>query len=104
MGHDDGHRHAETAAVIGQGLGVVARRGGDDTALPLIPGQLHQSVQGASLLERAGEVQIVVLHPDIRAGQLGQAAGMADRGAVHLAGDTLLRGPNVVDSDGHESA
>src|SRR5690606_9068292 len=102
LGHDDGHGHAQTAAVIGQGLGVVAGRGGDDAALLLVRGQLQQPVQGAALLEAAGEVQIVELDPDLGAGQLRQAARVTDGRAVDLTGDTLLRRPDVVDGDGHE--
>ncbi|MNE42680.1 hypothetical protein D3C80_1368240 [compost metagenome] len=103
LGHDDGHRHAQAAAVIGQGLGVVAGRGGDDAALHLIRRQLQQPVQGAALLEAAGEVQVVELDPDLGAGQLRQAARIADGGAVHLAGDAGLRRANIVDGDGHEA-
>uniref|UniRef100_A0A0N5A4T1 LigA n=1 Tax=Parastrongyloides trichosuri TaxID=131310 RepID=A0A0N5A4T1_PARTI len=102
LGHDDGHRHAQAAAVIGQGLGVVAGRGGDDAALLLIRRQLQQPVQGAALLEAAGEVQVVVLDPDLRPSQLRQTAGVADGRAVDLTGDAFLRLADVVDGDGHE--
>ncbi len=74
LGHDDGHRHPQPMAVIGQGLGVVAGRGGDHPALALLLGQSEQLVQGPTLLEGGGELKVLELDEDLRARDLGQGA------------------------------
>ena len=101
FGHDDGDRHAEPPAVIGQRLGVVAGRGGDDTALALIGIQQQQTVQRAALLEATGEVQVVELDPDLGPGQLGQAPGVPRRGMIDLTPDALAGGLDIGKGDGH---
>ena len=67
--HDDGRRNAEPLGVVGDGLGVVAGRHGDDAARAFVRRQRQQLDQRAALLERGGRLQILVFDPDVGAGQ-----------------------------------
>jgi hypothetical protein len=83
------------------GLGGVARAGRQQPAPPLVTRQRQQPVQRAPLLEAAGEMQVVVLHPDLGPGQLGQPARMAGRRAVDLPGDARPGRLDVGENDCH---
>jgi len=58
LGHDDRGPDVEAARDVGHGLGMVARRGGDDAHGALGVGQGQQSVEGAALLEGARHLQV----------------------------------------------
>ena len=79
-GHDDRHRDAEAAAVVGDRLGVVAGRGSDDAAGALVVVQRQQFVERAALLVGGGVLQILELQPDVGAGDVGQSAAAQRRG------------------------
>ncbi len=70
LGHDDGDRRPQPLAMIGQTLGMIAGRGGDDAAPTLFLAQAQQLVQRAALLEGGGELQVLELHIYFRAGDL----------------------------------
>ena len=53
--------------MIGQSLGVIAGRGGDDAALLLRVGEEEELVQRAPLLEGGGELLVFEFDPDFGA-------------------------------------
>ena len=71
--------------MISHALGMVSRRGGNDTSLLLLVRQPRELVQCAALLERPGELQIFELHPDLGASNIRQGLGQAHRRALNLA-------------------
>ena len=87
LGHHDGRRDAQPSRMIGDALGMVARRHGDDAAGPLGLGQAEQLVQRPALLEGGGELQILELQPDLAAGDGRERARLPHRRAHHLSGD-----------------
>jgi hypothetical protein len=68
--HDDGRRNAEQLRVIGDALGVIAGRCGNDAALPRVGRELQQRVARAAFLETAGALQVIELAINVRAGEL----------------------------------
>jgi hypothetical protein len=89
--HDDGHRHVQALAMVGEALGVVAGRSRDHSTPLLVGRQLQQFVQRAALLVGGGELQILELHPHLGAGNRRQRPGIAARGALNLSGDAIGR-------------
>ena len=83
--HDDDRRDAELARVIGNRLRVVAGRHGDHPARPLGRGQIGHLVEGAAILERTGDLQVLEFDVDLRAGDLRELVGMEQGGAHHIA-------------------
>ncbi len=65
--HDDGGRDAEAAGVVGDALGVIAGRHGDDAAAALLGRENRQAIEGAALLVGRGELQVLELEPDLAA-------------------------------------
>src|SRR5207237_7908725 len=57
--HHDGRVRAEALGVEGDGLGVIARAGGDDSTLALLCGQQRELVGRAALLEGAGAAPVL---------------------------------------------
>ena len=70
LGHDYGDRYAEAAGVVGDALGVVTSRGGDDAARALIRIQLQKPVQSPTLLKRGRVLENLEFEADIGAGDL----------------------------------
>ena len=66
--------------MVGDALGVVAGRRGDDALRPLGRGELRQEVAGAALLERAGELEVLELQPHVGAGDGRERLGRARSG------------------------
>ena len=75
LGHHDRDRNAEPPAVIGEPLRMVARRRRDHAARAGRRVHQQQFVERAALLVGGGELEILELEIDVRAGQLGQACG-----------------------------
>jgi hypothetical protein len=71
-------------------LRVVAGAHRDDAACAFVVGEARQLVAGASFLERRDELEVLELHDDRAAENIGQrlrhGAGCADDGAVDDAG------------------
>ena len=86
--------------MIGDGLRMVAGRGGDDSARALVFGQLEQFVERAALLVGGGELEVLELEPDLGADELGQGPADQHRGADDRAVDALRGGADVVDGRG----
>ena len=63
--HDDGRRYGKAAGVIGDRLGVVAGGHCDDAAAALFGAERGKLDAGAALLERVGDLQILVLDEDL---------------------------------------
>ena len=62
--HHDGRRDAEPLGVIGDRLGMIAGRHGDDAARPFRRGQTRHLVIGAAVLEGTGDLQILEFDVD----------------------------------------
>ena len=65
--------------MVGDRLGVVARRHGDDAAPALVRREAVELRDRAALLEGAGRLHVLVLDEDRRAGELRQARGRNER-------------------------
>jgi hypothetical protein len=85
--------------VIGDGLGVVARRHGHHAAAALLLVQQQQLVERAPLLEGGDELEVLELHHHRAPQDLGQRAGVGAGGAFHGPGDALGRVHYVVVGD-----
>ena len=64
--HDDGGRNAEPGGMIGHRLGMVAGRHGDDAAFALGLAERRELDERAALLERIGDLQVLVFDVDCR--------------------------------------
>jgi len=91
------HRHcdSEARAVSGDGLSVIAGACGDHAASTLFARQSLQAVTGATLFERARELQILQFQQQLDAGQLGQGGALDARSAPYFARNTALCGNDV---------
>ena len=69
----DRRPHAEEAGGVGDRLAVVAGRGGDHAALPLVCAELRDQVDPAAHLEGADRLVVLVLDEDVGAEQLVSA-------------------------------
>ncbi|MCY1217762.1 hypothetical protein D9M72_296900 [compost metagenome] len=67
--HQDGF-HPEHSSGVGEPLGVIAGRGGDDSVGDLLLGQREGLVQRAANLERAGDLQGFWLQVELATGGL----------------------------------
>ena len=99
--HDDRGRDAQALGMVGDTLGVVAGRHGDDAAGALLRREAGELDQGTAGLERAGVLEVLQLEPDpgpgqARQGRRGDAGGHGDRAGDAAAG--LLDGG---EGDGH---
>ena len=83
--HHDRGRDAEPAGVVGDALGVVAGRHGDDAAAAGLLGELDQPVVGAALLERGGVLEVLEFQPQLAARDLGERPGQQAGRALDLA-------------------
>src|SRR5207342_1407959 len=84
--------------MIGNRLGVIAGRRGDDAGCPLRVRQLQQFVERAALLVGSRELQIFELQPDFRIDDLRKGLALQHRGADHRTLDPFGCGANVVES------
>jgi hypothetical protein len=103
LGHHDGGRNVQAPGVVGHSLGMVPGRHGDDAAPPLLVRQALQLVKGAAVLERAGELQVLELDPELGAGDLGERVGAEERGRHDSALDRLGRCLHVFDGHAHHA-
>ena len=87
--HDDGHRHVEHAARVGNGLAVVAGGGGDDAATALVLLEAGHEVDAASNLERADGEVVLVLDVDLGAHELIEGGVGVQWGAQEVRRDRL---------------
>ena len=70
--------------MIGHRLGVIAGRHGDHAAAALVGGQRRKLDAGAALLERVGDLQILVFDENVGAGQRRQRRRRQQRRAQHV--------------------
>ena len=99
-GHHDHRAHAQPRGVVGDALGVVARAHRDHAAAALLLAQRQQLVERAALLERAGELQVLELEPDLGTGEVRQRAAVKDRRSLDRARDAHCGGLHVLECDG----
>ena len=95
LGHDDFGLDAEAPAVIGDGLGMVTRRGGDDPPGPVGQGKAQKFVEGPALLERPGHLEVLKLEKGLAAAELAQLLGVNQRGAGDLVADGQIGFLNI---------
>ena len=70
LGHHDRHWDVQQTAVVSHPQRMIAGRGGDHAASPLLCGKPLQRVARAAFLEATRALQIVELAEDVRAGKL----------------------------------
>ena len=93
--HHDGGRNVQPLRMIGDRLRVIAGRHRDDAARAFGLAQRGELHQRAALLERVGDLQVLVFDPHLRAGELRQLRRRQHRRAQHLAPDDAPRGLDV---------
>ena len=72
--HDDRRRNAEPPRVIGEALRVIAGRRRDDAARERCSAsRLRSLLKRTALLVGGGELQVLELEPDLRAGQVSDS-------------------------------
>ena len=82
--HHDGRRNVQPPGVIGDRLRVIAGRHRDDAARAFGFAQRGELHERAALLERVGDLQVLVFDPHLRAGELRQLRRGQHRRAQHL--------------------
>ena len=97
--HHDRGGYTQQTGVTRDRLGMIARRHGDHAARSLVPGQHRQAIGRATLLEGAGDLQVVQLQQHVRAGNAGYRLAGQHRGAQDAPGNTLGRLLNVLERD-----
>jgi hypothetical protein len=96
-GHHDDCRRAELCRRTGQGLSVVARRIGDDSAAQLVRPELSHHVGGAADLEGASDLEVLALEP--QPGAPHALGGGQERRSAHYCPDPLGGLPNLFERD-----
>ena len=66
--HYDDCGNSQPTRMIGHALGVIARRGSDDPPRTLLRGLRQQLIERTTLLEGGGELMVLELDVDLRAG------------------------------------
>ena len=98
--HDDGRRDRQPRGVVGDRLGVVAGRHGDDAAGTFGLAERRELVERAAVLERIGDLEVFVFDIDLGAGQRGEF-GRRQRGrAQHRALDHAAGRFDIGNGDG----
>jgi hypothetical protein len=87
--------------MIGNRLRVIAGRHRDDTARARGRAQGRELCNRAALLERVGDLKILVFDPHLRAGQRGELRRREHRRAQHLRADGAPGRLDVGERDGH---
>src|SRR5262249_37308820 len=87
FGHHDGGAYAQPAAMVGDGLRVIARAGGDDALLSLVLGEKEELVQRPALLERAGVLEVLELEEATSPGGSGEGFAFPDRRELDVGAD-----------------
>ena len=101
--HHDGGRDAQPRGVVGDRLGVVAGGHGDHAPRPRGGVERGELVERAAVLERVGDLEILVFHMDVGAGQRRELGGRQHRRAQHLARDRAARRLDVRNGDAHRT-
>ena len=99
--HHDGGRNAQPTGVAGDPLGVVARRHRDHPDTRLVRRQVFQLIERATILERAGVLQVLQLQSKVGPEALRQAGGSDRRGQQDLPGESDGGGADVVQGHAH---
>ena len=99
--HHDGGRDPQPRGVVGDRLGVVAGGHGDHAPRPRGRVERGELVERAAILERVGDLEILVFHMDVGAGQRRELGGRQHRRAQHLARDRAARRLDVRNGDAH---
>ncbi len=88
-------RIASRRGMIGDRLRVVAGRHRDDAAAALVVAKRRELDAGAALLERIGDLQILVFDIDVGARERGQRRRRQQRRAQHVTGDGAPGGLDI---------
>ena len=102
--HDDGGRDRQARGVVGDRLRVVARRHGDDAAFARRRIERGELVERAAVLERVGDLQVLVFDEDLGAGQRREFRRRQHRRAQHVPGDGAARRYDVGNGHAHASS
>ena len=97
--HNDGSCNSQQVRVPSHRLGMVASRHGNNTPRPLVLGQHSQPISRTTFLERAGNLEIVQLQHDIRAGQPRNRMAVQHRCPQYAPSNPLGRLLNVLERD-----
>src|ERR1043166_3532216 len=82
---------------------MVAGGHGNDAAPAFGVREGREFGKRAALLERIGDLEVLVLHVHRRAGKFGEARRRQHGRAQHVAGDDAPRGFDMVERDAHAS-
>ena len=95
--HHDGDRHAQPRAVIGKPLRMVARARRDHALGALFCRQVQQRVQRPAFLVGGGELLVLELQPDVRAGNGRQGLAVQGGCAHHGIANRIRSGADIGD-------
>ena len=90
--------------MVGHRLRTVAGRHRDDAAPALVGRERGELVARAALLERVGDLQVLVFDEDLGAGQRGQPRRRQHRRAQHGIFNDFARRTNVANAQAHHSS
>jgi len=88
--------------VEGDGLGVIAGAGGDDSATALFVREGEYLVKRATFLKGSRALQVVEFQEDFLAGHLGEGGGVGCGREIEMAADAFAGGADRVECDGHD--
>ena len=88
--HDNSRQDTTLGGVVGHGLGVIARAGGDHAAPLLVIAQQENPVKRAALFEGPGSLQIIQLEKDLLTGHLGESGRELAGGKIDEIADSLF--------------
>jgi hypothetical protein len=87
--------------MVGNGLGVVARTGGDDSAALFVIAQEQNPVQRTAFFEGAGPLQVIQLQVHLLAGHFGKSRRELAGGEVDEVADSLFCFSYLVEGNVH---
>ena len=104
LGHHQRRGDVEARGVMGEALGMVARRHRHHAAGSFLGRQGEQSVQCAAFFERPGELEVLELHHDLGPGDGRQRVRQGRRRGGHRTADAVGSGQDVGKGDGGPDA
>ena len=87
--------------MVGDGLGVIACTGGDDSAPLFVIAQEQNPVERAALFEGAGPLQIIQLEVHLLAGHFGKSRRELAGGEVDEIADSLFCFSYLIEGNVH---
>ena len=101
--HHDRDRNAQPPGVVGDRLRMIAGRHRNDAAGALGWRERSELVEGAALLERIGDLEVLIFDEDLRAGQRRQFGRRQHRRTQDVARNDTPRRLDIRECDRHRA-